>query len=383
MNVGKSLMLALVGACFTIDAAPTIAAPPWARVFSRTRVEADPSSDYPLGEECGPWMIMATTFSGDGAEAQARELVLELRSRYKLKAYTYQKKFKFVDGSEGRGVDEYGAPLRMRYQSGNERLEIAVLVGDYQSAADSDAQRALRKVKYAQPDSLKASANDSSSQTLAGFRMMQSQLHQTLLPDDDERKFHGPMGHAFITANPLIPQEYFAPKGLDKLVIDMNKGIKHSLLECKGKYTVKVATFTGKVVIDQKKIKQIESGADFESDLDKAADKAHKLCEVLRKEGAEAYEFHDRYQSIVTIGSFNSVGTPRADGKIEINPAMFRIIQTYGAETQVTAGQSQPNVGKPKVRTYKGDRLVLDLSPIPVEVPKRSIAADYGRTALN
>jgi hypothetical protein len=213
--------------------------------------------------------------------------------------------------------------------------------------------------------------------------MMQAQLHQALLPDDDERKFYGPMGHAFITANPLIPQEYFAPKGLDKLVLDMNKGLKHSLLECPGKYTVKVATFTGKVVIDQKKIVQIESGAHFESELDRAAEKAHKLCALLRKEGAEAYEFHDRYQSIVTVGSFNSVGTPRADGKIEINPAMFRIIQTYGAETTTTPGQSQPNVGKPKVRTHEGKRLVLDISPIPVEVPKRSIAADYGRTALN
>jgi hypothetical protein len=376
-------MLALVCGCLTAGAAPAIAAPPWARIFSRTRVEADPNNEYSLDEECGPWMIMATTFSGDGAETQARELVIELRSRYKLKAYTYQKKFKFVDGTEGRGVDQYGAPVRMRYQGGNERSEIAVLVGDFESAADSEAQKSLRKLKFAQPESLKTDPNESSSQTLAGFRMMQSQIHQAMLSDDDDRKNRGPMGHAFITANPLIPQEYFAPKGLDKLVIDMNKGIKHSLLDCKGKYTVKVATFTGKVVIDQKKIEQIESGANFESDLDKAAIKAHKLCEILCKEGAEAYEFHDRYQSIVTVGSFNSVGTPRADGKIEINPGMYRIIQTYGADTKPTPGQSQPNVGKPKVRTSGKDRLVLDLSPIPVEVPKRSIAADYGRTALN
>lgn len=382
MNFGKSLMLnfAIV---LLAGMAPAFAAPPWARVFSRSRVEADPNNDYPLDEECGPWMIMTTTFSGDGAEDQARELVHELRSRYKLKAYTYQKNFKFSDGSEGRGIDEFGAPLKMRYQGGNERSEIAVLVGDYENAADSDAQRALRKLKYATPDSLKTDPNESSSQTLAGFRMMQSKVHQAMLPDDDDRKFRGPMGHAFITTNPMIPQEYFAPKGLDKLVLDMNKGIKHSLLDCKGKFTVKVATFTGKVVIDQKKIEQIESGANFESDLDKAADKAHKLCELLRKEGAEAYEFHDRYQSIVTVGGFNTVGTPRADGKIEINPAMFKIIQTYGADTTMAPGQSQPQVGKPKVRTVKGERLVFDLSPIPVEVPKRSIAADYGRTALN
>ena len=355
------------------------AAAPWSRVFSRTRIEAEPDNLYPLNEENGPWMIMATTFSGDGAEDQARELVHELRSRYKLHAYTYEKKFDFSKGPQGRGIDKYGAPLRMRYQRGGSLTEIAVLVGDFGGADDVNGQRALRKVKYAQPESLKVEGSESTNQTLAGFRAMQAHVYQTVLPDTDDRKLRGPMGHAFITTNPLLPQEYFVPKGLDKLVVDMNKGIKHSLLDCKGKYTVRVATFTGQVVIDQKKIKEIESGKRFESRLDDAADKAHRLTQALRKEGVEAYEFHDRYQSIVTVGSFNSVGTPRADGKIEINAAMHKIIQTYGADTKMTPGQAQPTVGKPKTR---GD-IVFDISPIPVEVPRRSIAADYGRTALN
>jgi hypothetical protein len=163
------------------------------------------------------------------------------------------------------------------------------------------------------------------------------------------------------------------------MVVDMNKGLKHSLLDCTGKYTIRVATFTGQVVIDQKKIQEIESGKRFKSTLDEAAEKAHKLTARLRKDGVEAYEFHDRYQSIVTVGSFDTVGSPRADGKIEINPAMFKIIQTYGAETKMQPGQSQPQVGSPK--TIAG--ITLDLSPIPVEVPRRSIAADYGRTVAN
>lgn len=360
------------------------AAPPWNRVFSQTRLEADPDNLYPLSEDCGPWVIMATTFSGEGAEEQAKKLVHELRSRYKLKAYSYEKEFNFADGTLGRGVNQYGEPLRMRYRRGDSLQEIAVLIGDFSSSDDPQAQKALRKVKFAQPASLKVDSSEPTSQTLAGLRTMQAEVHKTLLPDSDDRKFRGPMGHAFITTNPLLPPEYFVPKGIDKLVIDMNKGIKYSLLECKGRYTVKVATFTGKVVIDQKLIEKIESGARFQSDLDKAAEKAHRLCELLRKEGADAYEFHDRYQSIVTVGSFNSVGTPRADGKIEINPAIYKIIQTYGAETTMKPGQAQPTVGKPKTRSLKGgERIVLDVSPVPVEVPRRSIAADYDRTARN
>ena len=73
------------------------------------------------------------------------------------------------------------------------------------------------------------------------------------------------MGGAFMTTNPLLPREYFVPKGIDKFVVDMNKGVKHSLLDCKGKYTVKVATFTGQnVLLTRKVIEQIEQGREAE-----------------------------------------------------------------------------------------------------------------------
>ena len=54
------------------------------------------------------------------------------------------------------------------------------------------------------------------------------------------------MRNAFITTNPLLPDEYFVPKGLDRLVLEMNEPVKYSLLDCPGKYTVKIATFTGR-----------------------------------------------------------------------------------------------------------------------------------------
>ena len=39
--------------------------------------------------------------------------------------------------------------------------------------------------------------------------------------------------------------------------------------------------------------------------LEEAAENAHILTESLRQQGYEAYEFHDRDQSIVTVGSFD------------------------------------------------------------------------------
>ena len=63
-----------------------------------------------------------------------------------------------------------------------------------------------------------------------------------------------------------------------------------------------------------------------------AALKAHVLTEALRMKGYEAYEFHGRYASIVTVGNFDSVGTPRADGKTEINPEVHKTMEIFKAK---------------------------------------------------
>ena len=100
-----------------------------------------------------------------------------------------------------------------------------------------------------------------------------------------------------------------------------------------------------------------------------AAEKAHRLAKALRMKGYEAYEFHDRYASIVTVGSFNSVGTPRSDGRIEINPEIHKIMKTFGAESTTLPGQTTPVT---PLKTLVG--IPFDIQPIPVEVPKRSIS---------
>ena len=183
------------------------------------------------------------------------------------------------------------------------------------------------------------------------------------------------MSKAFITTNPLLPAEYYVPKGVDQFVIDMNRHVEHSLLDCPGRYTVQVAHFTGRTTLDQAEIQQIEQGAKVKgSRLAKAADKAHRLTEALRMKGYEAYEFHDRYASLVTVGSFDSVGAPRADGKIEINPEIHTIMELFGAKPATglgaSAGALQPGncIGIP-----------YDIQPIPVEVPKRAVSAVQAR----
>jgi hypothetical protein len=194
----------------------------------------------------------------------------------------------------------------------------------------------------------------------------------------------GPMSRAFVSTNPLLPEQFFTSRGVDKLVESMNSGVKFSLLDCPGKYTVQVATFMGKVVIDQSKVQKIlAEDRPVEGGLVDAAEKAHKDCTALRDKGYEAYEFHDRGMSIVTVGSFDAVGSPRRDGKTEINPKIHKIMQTFAASDQQLPGNlhygndmARPVLGR---RPKSLDGVALDSQPLPVTVPKRSFTSAFGR----
>ena len=189
------------------------------------------------------------------------------------------------------------------------------------------------------------------------------------------------MRRAFIARNPTIPKEYFVGAGIDPFVLNMNKGVKYSLLDCPAKYTVRVASFRGESHF-------VGEGADPDEDaqrsflslpglgkvnkLEAAADNAHRLTELLRKKGIEAYEFHDRFESIVTIGSFETVGNELPDGRIDLLPAIHQIMLSYGAQRSPLPNQGQA-VNPPRSL----DGIPFDIQPLPVMAPRRSLSSDY------
>ena len=144
------------------------------------------------------------------------------------------------------------------------------------------------------------------------------------------------MGHAFFTRNPMLPREFFVPKGVDQDVAKWNKDLKYSLLKCPGKFSMKVATFRGRSTIKQthgKDSKQRVRKAADDDPLVVAARNAHLLTLALREKGWEAYEFHDRHESYVTVGSFDE-GRQLASGKIALPDREAKIIfDTFGAHT--------------------------------------------------
>jgi hypothetical protein len=400
-------MAALAGA----NAAGANAAEPlWRQLMPRKKVDANPHGDYTLTEQNGPWLIMASSFSGEGAETEARELALELRQRYNLPAYYYAMTFDIGDERVGRGIDAYGAPIRRRYKRGNQVLEHAVLVGEFASINDEDAQHLLERVKTIQPDALRADGPDGTSQSLAGAREFYRSVKQRL----GKPVPAGPMAHAFITRNPLLPKEYFTP-GLDPEVAKWNGG-EFSLLNCPGKYTIKVATFRGRSTL---------IGADdFDVDMPRsrrakdddplviAGDNAHKLAVALRSVGWEAYEFHDRHESCVTVGSFDEM-QDLGDGRLA--PATREaqiIVNTFGASTP-NVGFERPAYDKlgmdnDDIRKLENDQAMIeqqfasqfskglgeattgfhpkrfvglpfDIQPQPIVAPKESIGSAYAQ----
>jgi hypothetical protein len=342
------------------------------------RLECDPNKDYVLTDGQGPWLILCSTFLGDEGEKQAKELVLELRREHKLPAYTHKMEWDFDDKLIGRGVDMYGRPKQMKHANYQQREETAVLVGDFPTIDDPEGQKLLEKIRYANPKCLDPGElqknQKKTTQALAAWRMVSSRL----LSNDEEMKRRGPMGKAFMCANPLIPAEYFNPSGLDPMVVKMNEPVEFSLLKCQAKYSVKVATFGGATISIPKEVMAIEKGEKkMKSRLEMAAISAHNLTIALRSKGYEAYEFHDHGASFVTVGGFEFVGTPRADGKIEINPAIHEMYDLFGAGVTNAGGRSVTNPAK----TLAG--IPFDVQPVAIEVPRATLSSAYQRQTLS
>lgn len=360
-----------------LPAAPARAQSGWLPTSWFSSSDVDPKAMYPLAEKDGPWLVLATTFRGEGARDDAKALVHELRAGHRLQAYTHEKAFDYSGEQPGIGLNPDGSPKRMRYANGGQVLEVAVLVGDFASAEDPRAQKALQKVKTLRPRSLEGKAKS----------RLESDFLQ-LNRDVAGAAAKPPLHAALLIPNPLLPEDFFARQQVDEFVMEMNADVTHSLLDCPGRYTVRVATFTGAGtfntaagdeplapqggLVDVNKFVEVLKGngwkdpqvrgVDRESRLVEAADKAHRLTEALRRNGWPAWEFHDRDSSIVCVGSLDQLAVPGPDGRKVPHPEIARIVTALGPDPEALArGQIMP-------RAFDG--ILLDVQPKPVDVPR-------------
>jgi len=342
----------------------------WSKLvpFGRTANKpAAPPERIELTENDGPWLILAQTFVGEYGRDKAIELTGELRKKHGMAAVVYRQSVDLEDTVIGLGVDKYGDPKRMKHKNASDYEGYAVLVGNFASVDDPRLEDTLQKIKYMRSDSISVDKIEGQDKGVSYYRYGYRKIQERLGLTDRSRR--GPMGNAFVTRNPLLPEEYFAPKGIEPFVAEMNEGVEHSLLNCPKPFSVKVATFRGNVTM---KLSAADE-ASLSNKLAEAAEKAHRMTVELRKLGYEAYEFHDRHESIVTIGSFEEVGRPRNDGRTEMHPQVHTIIETFRAQPLDIPGLQGG------LQPKQIDGIPFDVQPLPVAVPQRSIATDYAR----
>ncbi len=349
------LTCALLFVCARVDAAP-----PRLNLFGGggQKVEADPNVEYKLADTNGPWLVQVTSFSGPNARQEANNLVFELRSKYRYKAYVYDKVFVNDLAREEKKPKGLYGHKKYRYQKTGQRQEFIVLIGDFQSMDDRDFQATLKAVKTIKPDIFKATSQRSS--------MSYAEWRGNISSTGNER---GPFYMAMGTRNPMTPPEN-QPGTIDKFLASLNAQRPYSLLSCPGRYTVRVATFTGRIVIRQEEIKEIEAGKrPFSerkvSELELSEKAAVQLCKILRQQGYEAYEFHDYHASYVTVGSFQSVGQELPNGMIERNPGIHAIIEKFKGRPS-TAATAQTISFEP----VRFGEIECDVQPLIIPVPK-------------
>jgi hypothetical protein len=335
-------------------------------------IEAVHGKHYSLTKRHGPWMIMVASFNkpselekteGMSPMQAAEELVYELRCKG-IPAYIYQQ-----DEIEGNltTVDRRTQAER-KAKTRNWAGGICVLAGNYSSSNDAVAQNTLKYIKKYRPRFLSDVAAE--TQTGPGEKIQRSQSGGVFRTTPNRP---GPLSGAFMTTNPKLSDEDLALRKRDPFILRLNTGSDYSLLQNPAKYTVVVATFQGKSDIysegSAKKVRPVSSA------LSDAAERAWELCTALRRAKSygydrdfEAWIFHDRFSSIVTVGSFEAKDDPR----------IIATQNLFGAKVATVHADAPPSLGAeafaiPRKAANPNDTVktwIFDPFPQVIEIPR-------------
>jgi hypothetical protein len=305
-------------------------------------IEAAKGKHYKLTKRHGPWMIMVASFikppegrRGEGMtpEQAAEELVYELRLHH-IPAYTFRQE----EVEEEMQVIGRRSAAPQKAKRCNWTGGICVLAGNYPSSNDKVAQDTLHYIKRFEP----AFLSDVEAVNLAssGGAIKRAKSGGIFRTTKDRPE---PLSGAFMTTNPLLSEEELAVRRRDPLIIKLNSGSDYSLLTNPKQYTVVIATFQGRYYTQLSK----ETPDDHKfslnnSPLNDAGERAWELCSALRHARSlgydhefEAYVYHDRYSSIVTVGSFDSKDDPR----------IAEVQNFFGAKVQQVKLDGSPSIG--------------------------------------
>jgi hypothetical protein len=338
-------------------------------------IEAVKGKHYKLTKRHGPWMIMVASFikppvdrrgEGMSPEEAAQELVYELRLHH-IPAYTFRQE----EVEEEVQVIGRHTMTAQKAKVRNWTGGICVLAGNYPTSNDKVAQQTLHYIKEVfEPQFL----NDVEAVGLAspGQSIKRSKSGGIFRTTKDRPR---PLSGAFMTTNPLLTDEELSVRRRDPFIIKLNTGSEFSLLSNRGRYTIVIATFQGRSYPQLGKEKTDEHKFSLNnSPLSDAAERAWELCSALRHARSLGYDqefetfvYHDRYSSIVTVGSFDSKDDPRIAQLQNFFGAKVPYIKTDGTPAIGAEAFTVPHHPRPNetVQTW-----IFDPYPELIEVPR-------------
>ncbi|MFK7820101.1 MAG: hypothetical protein AB8G99_15375 [Planctomycetaceae bacterium] len=273
------------------------------------KIDANPNRRYPLTKRNGPWMIMVATMrdipgredQGLSAQQAADQMVLALR-KIGIPAYTFK---------QSQVIDQVKLPSRSTGESVArsyiaQQGSVVVCAGNYSSSSNQTAQKTLKWIKKNFAKRIEALLTD-------------PRAGAVYKPTPGRPS---PFARAFLMPNPMLNAKELSSATRDPLLVNLNSDMEHTLMKCRGKYSLVVKTFRGKSTMHINKAALEKTAGKLDAKLgttlDDAGMNAWRMTEALRNarslgydQDFEAYVYHDRHQSIVTIGSFESKNDPR------------------------------------------------------------------------
>jgi hypothetical protein len=285
------------------------------------QVDTDPTKDYTIRPEAGAWVIYVQSYTNSRdpnapkAMDLAREMCLEIRSRYNLPAWIFNR-----GAEERKKQEEYVRKVReLTDKTPGARIRVhhideqcAVLVGGYKDM--DDARSALDNIKRLKPPEKKHLLD---VVTITG--QAKSEDGKAPPREAGTGQYVNPFVNSFVARNPTVPLEKPAqdPGKADKLLRELNTGRPYNLLSNRHPWTLAVKEFQGASVIQSKStssssfLDMLGFGKKSGELLNAGALQAEEIARVLRELKFDAYVLHTRFSSVVTVGGFENKEDPQ------------------------------------------------------------------------
>lgn len=313
-------------------------------VCAQTPAPTDQVIKYPLTEREGPWLIHIGSFRGDDAYDFAHRFAEETRTKHRYLTFVYsmherdalqdreqlrQEQLKLI-GSETIA----GSTEKQKLRTVRVIKEYSVFVGNYPDMEKARVESV--KIKelppptsipsfgvhlYKEPTTKATSDPEAGQYGIFGMKAT-TRSEEGKRVDQSQGN---PYRQSFVVRNPMLRDRPSTVVKQNAAAFDpswreLNAQERHSIFTCPKNWTLVVATCIppSEMIPMQNSVVQTSMnrpGKELGKGLELAADNARKIAELLRDggKGYDAYVFHTRHYSVVTVGAFEARNDPNME----------------------------------------------------------------------